>query len=197
VKRQLTVLALLLTVAACGSQARPPREAPPQERGPGGPFDWDAPKPYGLYLEVGDLSRVASSMPFTPIRPRLGGLLHIFVSDPTKVEEDGILLFFFYDDPAHGRVVVKEQLNKISQTALEGMLVLNSEPSSEARFAMVELVDGTAALLETLRTPSTNSAAPNSVEFIAGDVDVTLYGPDGSFSAQVATSAANLVLPPT
>jgi len=193
-KRVVTALALMVALAACASNSRK-SESPSREAAPGGPFDWDAPKPEGLYLDVADLSSISSSLPFTPIEPQLKGLLHIDMTDPNKIQREGMLLLFFFQDPDYGRIVVTEQLTSIDQEALESILQYNTEPTSEAVFSLVKLDDGTQALVSIRKIPSEDGLAPNGVEFLVGDADITIYGPDGSFTLAQAIPVANLVLP--
>jgi hypothetical protein len=104
------------------------------------------------------------------------------VTNPAKTDPEGMLLFFFYQDRTYGRIVVKEQANQLKQSDLENLLDNNSQPTSEAVFSLVKLDGGTEALVETLKTPSKDVAA-NSVELIAGDADITIFGPDGTFTS--------------
>ena len=145
-------------------------------------------------MSVTDLSSFSSSLKFTPVEPGLKGLLHTYVTDPNKIQPEGILVYFFYEDPSYGRIVVMEMLNAIDQSAFEGLLVYNDEPTSKVVFSIVALHDGTEALVEILKTPSEDGLSPNSVRFLAGDADITIYGPDGTFTEDKAIPVANLVL---
>jgi len=194
VKRLAAALALMLAVAACGQ--RVPGSKSAAVEGPDqGSFNWDTPEPDGLFMTVTDLSSIESSLPFSPIEPRLDGFLHIDATDPSKVDMDGRLLLFFYEDPTYGRVIVKEQLNRISLSTLEGLLVYNNDEASPVTFSLVNLNDGTEALVKVQKAPSVDGLAPNSVEFIESSVDVTIFGPDKTFSSDAAVKVANLVTP--
>jgi hypothetical protein len=193
-RRLLWPIAIVITLSACAGL--PPKvETLPSATGREGSFDWDSPRPDGLYVSVSDLSSIASSLSFTPLEPRLSGLLHLDATDPDKMDPDGMLLFFFYDDPKYGRVVVKEQLNRTSQSAFEGLLQYNDDPASPVVFSIVSLDDGTQALWEVQKAPSQDGLAPNSIEFLRGDADITILGPDGTLTAEFALEVANLVLP--
>jgi hypothetical protein len=194
VKRVVMALVLILALTAC-SCATGGTEGPNPERAPGGSFNWDAPQAVGLYLEVSDLSSITSSLPFTPIEPRLGGLLHTYVTDPAKVEPNGMLVLFFYEDPTYGRIVVTEELNQLQQSDLENLLEYNSEPSSTVAFSLVKLDDGIEALVETVKTPSEDGLKPNSVQFIQANAFISVFGPDGTFTPHLAVTVANLVVP--
>jgi hypothetical protein len=194
VKKVVGALVLILALAACSGVSR--SEGPRGRAAAEGPsFNWEAPEPAGLYIDVTDLSSVDSSLPFTPVEPRLSGLLHAYVTDPAKVEANGMLLLVFYQDSTYGRIVVVEELNQLRQSDLENLLEYNSEPSSEAVFSLVKLDDGTEALVETVKTPSKDGLGTNSVELIAGNADITIFGPDGTFTSDLAIPVANLVLP--
>ena len=197
-KRVVTAMVIMLALAACGSTPRDESTQGDESTATGGtgrPFNWDVPQPEGAYIDVSDVSSIESSLAFTPLEPRLGGLLHINATDPAHNLPDGMLLFFFYQDPTYGRIVVKEQLNRTTQSALEGMLVYNDEPTSDGVFALVKLGDGTEALVVTQKTASKDGLAPNAVEFLVGSADVTVFGPDGTFTSDLAVPVANLVLP--
>jgi hypothetical protein len=144
---------------------------------------------------VTDVSKYAADLSFVPIEPQLGGLINTYLTDPSKVPKDGMLIEYYYQDPTYGLLVVKEILQTIQQSDLEARLSYNSDENFSATFALVSLKDGTEAVLETQKTPSADGLAPNSIEFFEGGADVTIFGPDGTFTSDAATQVANLLVP--
>ncbi len=193
-----TAVALLVRHSA-GPVADHPGSQQSAGTEPEGGIDWNNPFPDSVAVST---AQAISDVSFTPLVPaNVGTPTRVLVSNPANTPRADREVAFVYNSPTDGQFVVFENvIPSLTQADLEARVQLNNPSpapgetvSTSAVFSVVTIRGGTRAVLEVVSPPSSDGMGPNSIEWLNSGVNITIMGPDGTFTPQVATAIANAV----